>query len=264
MQRSTPPPRTARPVTWTGAAATALLCVACAGLRPGANDPRPDTTWRVDAQAPAAWGTPAVVERPTDAACAVIWEARWPVDGPDHAPAQLRLWSYAATQPADPEDDPFGLTAAEKAAAIAALQRAWDQRAAGHLLRPPGAFGPEVAVRGLFWGQEGTFTLAHSWSYLEAEAGALRGLRVLGTEGQDDGLAPDLRVWLGRPGDRLVVELRVPLPQGPLATHQEKGPDGIADGSAALRRLDAERSGPLGQRLDEADALLRTLAVRQR
>ena len=64
--------------------------------------------------------------------------------------------------------------------------------------------------------------------------------------------------------DGLVVELRVPLPQGPLAAHQAKGTEGIAAGAEALRGLDAERSGPLGQRLDEADALLRSLRLRER
>lgn len=202
--------------------------------------------------------------QPMNSACAVIWEARWPLDGPDQEPARLRVWSYTAAQPADPEDEPFGLTAAEKAAAIQLLQRLWDQRAAGHLLRPPGAYGPELAARGLFWGQEDSFTLAHSWSYLEADGGALRGLRVLGTEGQDDGLAPDLRVWLGRPADRLVVELRVPLPAAQLAEHQAQGPAGISAGAEALRGMDRSRQGAIGARLDEVDVLLGSLRLRER
>lgn len=246
-----------------------LFCLACAGLRPGttsgpADGPHTITAAPVEATAPANWGSPTVSTPPMRNACAVIWEARWPLDGPEHEPARLRVWSYAAAQPPDPEDEPFGLTAAEKAAAIQLLQQTWDKRAAEHLLRPPGAYGPELAARGLFWGQEDTFTLAHSWSYLEADGGALRGLRVLGTEGQDDGLAPDLRVWLGRPADRLVVELRVPLPAAQLAPHQAQGPAGIRAGAEALRGLDRSRAGAIGARLDEADVLLRGLKLRAR
>lgn len=264
MERAAAPRR--RPGAWTrtGVMIGALFCLACSGVPRGAGGGPAGDAWPVEATAPARWGSPTVTAQPSTSPCAVIWEARWPVDGPDQEPARLRVWSYAAEQPADPEDEPFGLTATEKAAAIQLVQRTWDTRAADHLLRPPGAYGPEVAARGLFWGHEDTFTLAHSWSYLEAAGGALRGLRVLGTEGQDDGLAPDLRVWLGRPADRLVVELRVPLPPGPLAAHQAKGPDGIRAGAEALRGIDHSRAGAIGARLDEADALLRSLALRGR
>ncbi len=269
MERVAEPRGGPSPWAQMGWTTSVIVCLACAGLRPGGGGGQADGAQAagdgpVTFTAPARWGSPTVTSQPRDSACAVIWEARWPLDGPDQEPARLRVWSYAAEQPADPEDEPFGLSAAEKTTAIQRLQQTWDKRAAEHLLRPPGDYGPELAVRGLFWGHEDTFTLAHAWSYLEAAGGALRGLRVLGTEGQDDGLAPDLRVWLGRPADRLVVELRVPLPQGPLAEHQAKGPGGIRAGAEALRALDRSRAGAIGARLDEADALLGTLKLRGR
>lgn len=262
MARAVDAARGPSPWAAMGVTISAAFCLACAGLRPGAGGGPAGAP--VELRAPVGWGDPTVTAQPLNSACAVIWEARWPVDGPDQEPARLRVWSYTAEQPADPQDEPFGLSAAEKAGAIQLLQRTWDERAAGHLLRPPGAYGPEMAARGLFWGQEDSFTLAHSWSYLEADGGALRGLRVLGTEGQDDGLAPDLRVWLGRPAARAVVELRVPLPAGQLAAHQAEGPAGISAGAEALRGLDRSRAGAIGARLDEVDALLRSLKLHLR
>jgi hypothetical protein len=184
--------------------------------------------------------------------------------GPDdrlgEAFVSFRTWD--ATFRDDSGDDPFGFSASEKKAAIDAFSKVWHSRDVAHLVKRGSDGFDELNARGLFWDNVEYFTTIHHVRYIEAGDGALRGVFLVGTAGQDTGFYPAAFAWIGRPNDRLVAFVRVDLTGMVEAQAAMSGPQPLVAGQAWVRAGVADPTSALGIRLAEVERMVLSIQMR--
>jgi hypothetical protein len=123
----------------------------------------------------------------------------------------VEVMRWDAKPKADDPDDPFGQTAAEKQAGIDAFTKLYSSKGVDHLTEAPQGDERDLKVSGLFWHGIDYAVLVHDLAFVESNSQELRGVVVVGSPGQDAGFYPHLLLWIGRPTDRLVIALDVPI-----------------------------------------------------